>query len=359
VLGRNEKAMKHGSTLRYLAPLLGLGLAFACSEGDAPREEEVLPILGDGSGVGGTAPTPGSSDLPGSTTGGAGAPSVGAGGNGAEVVPGDVLVGAGNAGQSSDGAAQGGTAGAPAIDGAGGASVVLNPMPADGVLRIMAVGDSITRATCWRARLWDELNTSFAGRFDMVGTLSSDSGCSPANYDRDNQGYSSSLITEIVAGITTARTCDPACPTLADLSQAFVSARPDVLLMHFGTNDVWNGRAAAAIQDGYSQVVDAVRAANPRVIVLVAQIIPMNPQPTTACPGCVCASCGTAVPALDQQIVGWAAGKSTAESPIVVVDQLTGYDATADNVDGVHPNAQGSQKMADRWFQALSPLFGG
>ncbi|MET0414215.1 MAG: SGNH/GDSL hydrolase family protein, partial [Polyangiaceae bacterium] len=177
-------------------------------------------------------------------------------------------------------------------------------------------------------------------------------------FDADNQGYSSSLITEIAAGVTTTRTCDPSCPTMADVAQAFVSADPDVVLMHFGTNDVWNGRAPADILNGYSQVVDAARAANPNVVVLVAQIIPMNVTEAT-CAGCTCAGCPTAVPQLDQQIVGWAASKSTAESPVVVVDQLTGYDATADNRDGVHPNDSGSQKIADRWLTALTPLFGG
>jgi mannan endo-1,4-beta-mannosidase len=41
-----------------------------------------------------------------------------------------------------------------------------------------------------------------------------------------------------------------------------------------------------------------------------------------------------------------------------VVDQFTGYDAVADNVDGVHPTSStGSQKIADNWYAALVPLF--
>ena len=69
----------------------------------------------------------------------------------------------------------------------------------DGVIRIMPIGDSTTRATCWRAGLWQRLNASFAGRFDFVGTIPKDNGCAPAGYDLDNQAYSSSLVTEIVA----------------------------------------------------------------------------------------------------------------------------------------------------------------
>jgi lysophospholipase L1-like esterase len=226
----------------------------------------------------------------------------------------------------------------------------------DGIIRIMAIGDSITRATCWRANLWDELNQSFPGRFDLVGTLSQNPGCTPAGFDADNQGYSSSLVTEIVANVTTARTCDPSCPTLADLQTAFTATPTDVALIHFGTNDVWNSRPTEQIVAGYTQVVAALRAAHPKIVILVAQIIPMNVTAST-CAGCSCAGCVSDIPALNTRILTWAAEQDTRDSPVRVVDQYTGFDATADNRDGVHPNASGAQKMADHWFEALSPLF--
>ena len=233
----------------------------------------------------------------------------------------------------------------------------LSKLSTDSPIKIVAVGDSITRATCWRASLWDKLNQSFASRFDFVGTLKSDNGCAPAGYDQDNQGYSSSLVTEIVANITTARMCDPnPCPALADLQQALMTDRADVALMHFGTNDVWNSKNPEDIVAGYTAVVEALRAANPKVVILVAQIIPMNVTAST-CNDCTCAGCATGVPALNTRIISWAAEHDSADSPIRVVDQYDGYDATADNRDGVHPNSQGSLKMADQWYTALAPLF--
>ena len=218
------------------------------------------------------------------------------------------------------------------------------------------MGDSITRATCWRSLLWQSLQEAFAGRFDFVGTLSEANGCAPADYDRDNQGYSSSLVTEIAAGVTDARTCDPACPTLNELGAAFAQARPDVVLMHFGTNDVWNGRPTESIVSAYTRVVESARAANPAVTILVAQIIPMNVGEAT-CGGCSCAGCAVDVPALNLRIVSWASSMTTASSAVRVVDQFTGFDATMDNGDGVHPNDLGARKMADRWYEALAPLF--
>lgn len=258
--------------------------------------------------------------------------------------------GSGQAAQGgSDQATQGGSGGS------GGEAEPLMPLP--DVARIMAIGDSVTRATCWRARLWEQLNASLAGRFDLVGTLQSDNGCMPAAYDRDNQGYSSSLITEIVANITTRQGCDPSpCPTMSQVAEAFMTATPDIALVHFGTNDVWNSRAPTAILDGYSALVDALRAANPDVRVLIAQIIPMNVTAAT-CAGCACAGCPAGVQALNTQIETWATGKATVRSPIEVVDQWTGFDTAADTRDGVHPNETGSQKMADVWFEALQPHF--
>lgn len=53
----------------------------------------------------------------------------------------------------------------------------------------------------------------------------------------------------------------------------------------------------------------------------------------------------------------WAAANATASSPILVVDQHTGFVSTTDTVDGVHPNAAGSVKIATKWYAALTPLF--
>jgi hypothetical protein len=221
----------------------------------------------------------------------------------------------------------------------------------------MALGDSITRATCWRADLWQQLNTTRAGQFHLVGTLNSDPGCTVTGWETANQGYSSSLITEVVAGVTTNRTCDPnPCPALSDLTTAFNTVKPDVVLMHWGTNDVWNVISSTQIINAYSTVVDTLRSANPNVTILIAQLIPMNVTAAT-CSGCSCVTCSTAIPALNAKIVSWAPTKSTAASPIIVVDQYTGFDAVADTRDGVHPNDSGSMKMATNWAAALAPLF--
>jgi lysophospholipase L1-like esterase len=302
---------------------------------------------------------------PGAATGGSSATGGSAGGSGGSTD--DAATGPDDAAAEQGGAAGQGGAGpsdsSTSVDASadvgtgGGPSVVLDAsrdVNHAGPVRIMAIGDSVTRAVCWRGLLWQKLNQNFASRFDLVGTLSNDPGCGLGTYDTDNQGYSSSLITEVVAGITNARVCDPnPCPSLDTFKTAFNTATPDVVLLHYGTNDVWNAKPASQIISAYSAMIDALREANPSVVVLLAEIIPMNVTAAT-CAGCSCAGCPTAIPALNAQIATFATTKSTDASPIIPVDQYTGFDATADTKDGVHPNTQGSQKMANNWYAALT-----
>jgi lysophospholipase L1-like esterase len=258
---------------------------------------------------------------------------VGAGGSGAGGAT-------GTGGHSTGGSGAGGAA-----TGSGGRT---------GQLRIMALGDSTTGSVCWRAMLWTMLNQGgFTGKFDFVGSRNNDPGCNVPGYDTDNEGHPGVLITnfvndadELVAGVQT--------------PQALLGEHPaDVVLFHFATNDVWNSVAPATILQAYTTVLGALRAANPKVIVLAAQLIPLVPinVPVT-CPACACpTACDQRMVTFNSMIPAWAAANSTAASPIQVVDQHTGFVSTTDTVDGVHPNAAGSMKIATKWYAALTPLF--
>jgi lysophospholipase L1-like esterase len=116
--------------------------------------------------------------------------------------------------------------------------------------------------------------------------------------------------------------------------------------MHFGTNDVWSNRSTDAILAAYTKLVGQMRAQNPAVTVLVAQLIPMEPSG--------CGECGARVRALNAAIPGWAASMASEQSRVVVVDQWSGFATATDTYDGVHPNASGDQKMATTWFPAVA-----
>jgi lysophospholipase L1-like esterase len=198
-------------------------------------------------------------------------------------------------------------------------------------VRIMPLGDSITGSPgCWRALLWNRLQTTGFTNIDFVGTQPPQ-GCS-VPYDGDSEGHGGALVTAV-----------------ADQNQLvgwLAATHPHIVLMHFGTNDVWSNISVPVILAAYSKLVDQMRASDPTMRVLVAQIIPMGAN--------ACAECPARVTALNAAIPGWAAGKTTTQSPITVVDQWTGFDAATDTVDGVHPNDSGNTKMSNRWYPALS-----
>ena len=203
-------------------------------------------------------------------------------------------------------------------------------------VRIMALGDSITGSPgCWRALLWQRLQNNGFTDIDFVGTLPPQ-GCG-FTYDGENEGHGGFLVTNVA--------------NQNQLPGWLSATRPDIVLMHFGTNDVWNNIAPTTILAAYGKLVDQMRASNPSMKVLVAQIIPMNPSN--------CADCGQRVAALNAAIPSWASQKSTPQSPVVVVNQWTGFSTASDTYDGVHPNDAGNQKMSDRWYPALAAQLGG
>ncbi len=197
-------------------------------------------------------------------------------------------------------------------------------------VRVMPLGDSITGSPgCWRALLWNRLQTSGYTNVDFVGTLPPQ-GCG-VTYDGDNEGHGGYLATNIAS---------------QNMLPGWLSATlPDVVMMHLGTNDVWSNIAPATILASFTTLVGQMRASNPNMRILVAQILPMNPS--------TCAECGARVVAFNAAIPAWAAGLSTTASPIVVVDQWTGFDTAVDTYDGVHPSDSGNVKISDRWYPAL------
>ncbi|GAA4311476.1 hypothetical protein GCM10023086_31610 [Streptomyces venetus] len=203
--------------------------------------------------------------------------------------------------------------------------------PAADPVRIMPLGDSITGSPgCWRAVLWNRLvNGGYTG-IDFVGTLPPQ-GCGQA-HDGDNEGHGGELVTNV-----------------ADqnlLPGRLAATRPDIVVMHFGTNDVWSGIAPDRILAAYTKLVTQMRASDPDTRILVAQLIPMNPSS--------CAACAQRVVDLNARIPDWARATGTERSPVTVVDQWTGFSTATDTYDGVHPNASGDDKIAARWYPALA-----
>jgi len=220
------------------------------------------------------------------------------------------------------------------------AALFAHPGIANAQVRIMPLGDSITAGPgCWRAYLWNRLQTAGFTNIDFVGSQSDGGGCNPGfPYDFDHEGHSGFSITGIARD--------------GNLPPWLAAARPDIVVVHLGTNDMWGG--FIPLQDkltAYTTLIGQMRANNPNMKIIVAQIIPMD--------AAGCTTCMADVVAFNNALPAWAAGLTTAQSPITLVDQWIGFDVVADTGDRVHPVTSGFIKMGDKFFPAVAAALGG
>lgn len=193
-------------------------------------------------------------------------------------------------------------------------------------VRVMAVGDSITAGadffSCYRYPLWEKL---FAAGYvvEFVGTQTSATRVGPLAHE----GYGGKN-TEFLAATVPAH---------------FREHPADIVLLHSGHNHTVEEKPVPGIVAATEQLITAFRAANPRVTVLLAQVIPAGKLPKYSY-----------LPELNAALAALAHRLDRPDQRVVLVDQASGFDWTTDTVaDKVHPNARGAEKMAEAWFQAL------
>lgn len=219
---------------------------------------------------------------------------------------------------------------------------------ADEVAQILTIGDSITHGDSghgtYRYELWKKL-VDTGKFFDLIGTETNNFGgnfnypdYNGKQFDRNHQAaWGQAAGWFLMDGA---------------LNNWLNSYTPDIAIIHIGTNDVilqgdTTGQAANDIAD----IINLLRGDNANVKILVAKIIPVSTENTF-----VDAAEVAHIDTLNAAIETTIAPMSTAQSPIVIVDQNTGFDATrdVDTHDGVHPNSVGEAKMAQKWFDALT-----
>jgi lysophospholipase L1-like esterase len=247
----------------------------------------------------------------------------------------------------SSGSATGGASGSPVPDaGRDAAPEASAPAAHTGVWRITPLGDSITEDTCGPQLLSQELISNGHTNFVFVGTETNDQSCSNAP-DVQSEGHGGYLVTDLLPPPHVATMQDHS----AELPMWAANDKPDVILMQFGTNDVWNSIATQTILSAYSLVLADFRAVSPNVILFVAQITPLNPSG--------CTTCEQQAETLNAAIPGWATSESTAASPVYVVNVWSAFTASTYlpnstyTSDGVHPNPAGSALVAQKWYDAL------
>ena len=208
------------------------------------------------------------------------------------------------------------------------------------MLRILPLGDSITQGdrnhNSYRAALWHMLQKQ-GHKVDFVGSLNKNyfGGPPDLQFDMDHEGHWGWRADEIINGGFSS----------GGLSDFLEHYTPDIVLLHLGTNDVFQGQSIASTAAELKTIVNILRADNPNVTILIAKLIPTT-SPTI----------NHIIENLNNEIVKIAAEATLQESKIVVVDHFSTFDPAAYTYDGVHPNARGERKMAETWFEALEEL---
>ncbi|HEY4652291.1 MAG TPA: GDSL-type esterase/lipase family protein [Pontibacter sp.] len=221
--------------------------------------------------------------------------------------------------------------------------------------RIMCLGNSITQSDAanysYRYNLWKKLLDANLD-VDFVGSHAVNKNGNPnwpaykgRNFDSDNEGHWGWTADQILYGNTSE-------PANGKLNEWLTGYTPDILLLHLGTNDIFQGHPLDGTLDELREVVKQVRARNPNVVILLAQLIPADPARVSS-------NTAENIRRFNEKIPGLVEELDQVLSPVVLVDQYTGFNAKegVDTWDGVHPNAAGEEKMAQRWFTALLPFF--
>lgn len=203
--------------------------------------------------------------------------------------------------------------------------------------KIMPVGDSITEGgttfSVYRAPLATQLNAA-GYRFEYVGSKT------PVG-DTPHEGYggfnATAVAQQMVAHVGT--------------------YNPDIVLIHSGHNFDLNTESESSIigkiETATRSMITAARAANPKVSILLAQVITSTKRsdnnPNVVKYGYI--------PALNIRLAQVAAELNTTAQPVIIVNQAEGWNTPTDAInDLVHPSAAGAEKMATKWFASLQSL---
>lgn len=191
--------------------------------------------------------------------------------------------------------------------------------------RIMPVGDSITEGGAtfsnYRPILAEKLRAAGIA-FAFVGTR--------GTAELRHEGYGGKNV-----------------EFLATTVPAHFAAHPaDIVLLHAGHNHFVEEQPIPGMLTATERLIASFRTTNPKVIILLAQVIPAGKLPKYSY-----------LPELNTALAHLAAKLHTAAQPVIIVDQATGFNWRTDTIaDLVHPNPTGAAKMAARWFETLQSI---
>ena len=222
-------------------------------------------------------------------------------------------------------------------------------------LKILPIGNSITQLDnqhfSYRYNLWKKLIDDGVD-FDYIGSHTDHYNCGTPTFpdynghtfDMDHEGHWGWRCDEIINGGSSSN-----CKGTGNLSTWLGSYTPDIALIHLGTNDMAQGQTVSSTINELKDIITTMRADNPDIIILLAKLIPADESQH---------SWAWRIPTLNAEIPSIAVDLQDENSPIIIVDQFSGFDPTTDTFDGVHTNSLGEEKMAQKWFDAIHSVLG-
>ncbi|AUG77700.1 hypothetical protein CFP65_2887 [Kitasatospora sp. MMS16-BH015] len=198
------------------------------------------------------------------------------------------------------------------------------------VLRVLPLGDSITAGyrsstgNGYRGPLLDRVAQQSRYAVDFVGSLR---GGTMA--DCNHEGHSTYVIDGISSGV----------------DGWIAQARPDVVLLHLGINDLNNGLDTAHAADRAEALVDRIFADKPGVTVIMQGLVPTTPGDP------VKAGMRGLIDQYNGALRAWEPGEQQAGKKFRFVDapEL----ASGEMADGLHPNDLGYARLAQNFYPAL------
>jgi lysophospholipase L1-like esterase len=192
-------------------------------------------------------------------------------------------------------------------------------------LRVMPLGDSITagfksstgngyREPLMKRLTGTENEVDFVGS-NMTGNMS----------DQDNEGHNGHLIDQVGDAANT----------------AVPQQRPNVVLLHAGTNDMEKSVDPGGAPARLGRVIDDVLEDAPDATVIVATIVPASNSGTQG-----------RIDTFNDEVVNLAQKRANAGKHVLAVSM--NEVSTGDLSDGLHPNDNGYAKMAEAWYDGIA-----
>lgn len=206
--------------------------------------------------------------------------------------------------------------------------------------KIMPLGDSITAGKhavdpnpgAYRIQLWENFSADGL-TIDFVGSGSN----GPDRLgDKDHEGHPGWTIGQIT--------------DLVD-SGLLKTYRPDIVLLAIGTNDT--GRSLKSMSADLSHLIDRIAEQSPKTQILVSSIAPQDPNGSrkgSKKVGTTRANNAKNFNALIPDLINNKVNQGKKVAFADVGGSLTVEDLVS---DGIHPNAEGYNKMGDKWYEAL------